>query len=143
MNSSTCPTQSLFFEKFSRGLMSRMGRDTRSNAGLSHLLLIKILDNCEQELDDSSVDLSRKRFILLCCLSQEVFFTMTRVGLLLRYFLRAPDFKDISGCLRGCTFAASTFCTTYNALCLKYIFFHELTFCTYLETLHNLFYMKF
>ena len=31
---SQCPTQSLFFEKFAKGLMGRMGREVKSNAGL-------------------------------------------------------------------------------------------------------------
>ena len=65
LHNSKCPTQSLFFEKFAKGLLSRMGKDVRPNAGLSHLVLIQILNNIDKELIEGEEEYKRKRFLLL------------------------------------------------------------------------------
>ena len=52
LNSSTCETQSLFYEKFTKWLTERMGRLTKSNAGLLHLVLISISNNAKGEEQD-------------------------------------------------------------------------------------------
>jgi len=66
LRSTTCPTQSLFFQKFVKGLLGRMGKDIRSNAGLSHEVLILMLDKAEEDLNNDSLSWNEKRFILLC-----------------------------------------------------------------------------
>ena len=66
LHPSKCPTQSLLFEKFSKGLLSRMGRDVRSNSGLSHLVLVKIIENLERELQSSDAGDDRKHFLVVC-----------------------------------------------------------------------------
>lgn len=65
LHSSTCPTQSDLFERFMKGLISRMGKDVRSNAGLSHTVLKSILLNLEKEINEEP-SYSRQRFLLLC-----------------------------------------------------------------------------
>ena len=63
-----CPTQSLFFEKFAKGLLARMGKDIRSNLGLSHKVLLLILDNIQRDLSDMEIGYEAKRLgVLLGC----------------------------------------------------------------------------
>ena len=65
---SSCPTQSLFFEKFAKGLLARMGKDVRSNAGLSHKVLLPILEDIENDLNNSTLNHEQRRLaILLGC----------------------------------------------------------------------------
>lgn len=66
LHPSKCPTQSLWFEKFARGLLSRMGREVRSNAGLSHLVLLEIIRGAEEELRSEETTEERKEFLLVC-----------------------------------------------------------------------------
>ena len=66
LHPSKCPTQSLWFEKFTKGLLGRMGRDVRSNAGLSHLVLLEMLNNAEEELRGGEVVDERKHFVVVC-----------------------------------------------------------------------------
>ena len=66
LHTSTCPTQSLFFEKFTKGMLGRMGRDIRSNAGLSHLVLLKMINNVENNLEREFLSEKEMRFNLMC-----------------------------------------------------------------------------
>ena len=66
LHPSKCSTQSLWFEKFSKGVLGRMGREVRSNAGLSHLVLLEMIKNAEEELRSSETSEERKDFLLVC-----------------------------------------------------------------------------
>ena len=46
--------------------MKRIRRDTRSNPGLGHIVLLKMLENAEEELMREDLYEDKKRFILLC-----------------------------------------------------------------------------
>ena len=62
---SSCPTQSLLFTRFSIGLLSRMGRDTKSNLALDYKLLHLILGNLEEELRVTGISDRRKRWLVI------------------------------------------------------------------------------
>ena len=61
---SDCPTQSLFFTRFMTGLLSRMGKDVRTDRALDVWILKVILNNLESEVLSSS-DLVRNRDLLM------------------------------------------------------------------------------
>ena len=69
LHPSKCPTQSLWFEKFTRGLLSRMGREVRSNLGLSHLVLLEMIKDAEEELRNDDTPEDRRDFLIVCELS--------------------------------------------------------------------------
>ena len=63
---SNCPTDSRFFQLFTRGLLLRLGKQTRSNWGLDYNALHVILNNLETDL--LQVDLSpmeRRKIIMI------------------------------------------------------------------------------
>ena len=62
---SECATHSLLFERFMQGLLARMGRDTRSNFGLDHRILLEIMRSMDQELRDQNSDSDQKRFSIM------------------------------------------------------------------------------
>ena len=53
-------------EKFTRGLLSRMGREVRSNLGLSHLVLLEMIKDAEAELREEDTAEDRRDFLLVC-----------------------------------------------------------------------------
>lgn len=58
---SSCPTDSRFFQLFTRGLLLCLGRQTVSNWGLDYKILHVILNSLEEELRDHPHDeLSKK-----------------------------------------------------------------------------------
>ena len=63
---SNCPTNCMFFEKFMKGMTSRMGRDIRSNAGLPFEVLMQMIKNAENDLNSEDISHEDKRFTLLC-----------------------------------------------------------------------------
>ena len=77
----SCPTQSLFFERFAKGMLSMMGKDVRSNAGLSHLVLKNILSNLEQDLH-----------------SREWVYEEIRLKVLVAYYLVVCYGSSLRGC---------------------------------------------
>ena len=79
LHPSRCPTQSLWFEKFSKGMLRRMGRDVRSNAGLNHLVLLEMVKNVEEELRSGQANEERQHFLVTC-----MFYFMVSFGASLR-----------------------------------------------------------
>jgi hypothetical protein len=59
--SSSCPTDSRFFQLFTRGFLLRLGKQTKSNWGLDYNVLHVILNNLEQELMERECLPERKR----------------------------------------------------------------------------------
>lgn len=53
-------TNSLLYSRFSDGLLSHMGRDTRSDIGLDVFILIEILKNLEADLQDVTIPQSKR-----------------------------------------------------------------------------------
>lgn len=66
LHPSKCPTQSLWFEKFPKGMLERMGRDVRPNTGFSHLVLLEMVQNVEEELGSGDGLTERKHFLEVC-----------------------------------------------------------------------------
>ena len=63
---SSCPTDSRFFQLFTRGLLLRLGKQTRSNWGLDYKVLHIILKNLEADLDDEDLKpIMRREKIML------------------------------------------------------------------------------
>ena len=62
---SKCPTDSRFFQLFTRGLLLRLGRQTRSNWGLDINVLHEILKNLEQDLLREELSKNDKRNIIM------------------------------------------------------------------------------
>lgn len=56
----------MFFEKFSKGVSNRMGRDIGLNAGLSHKVLMKMMNKVEKDLKEGELRAEEKRFTLIC-----------------------------------------------------------------------------
>jgi hypothetical protein len=53
--SSSCPTDSRFFQLFTRGFLLRLGKQTKSNWGLDYNVLHVILNNLEEDLAESDI----------------------------------------------------------------------------------------
>ena len=64
-SASKCSTDSRFFQLFTRGLLLRLGRQTRSNWGLDVNVLHIILENLEQDLQIENVPKSEQRNIIM------------------------------------------------------------------------------
>ena len=64
-SASNCPTDSRFFQLFTRGLLLRLGRQTKSNWGLDYNILHVILSNFEQELAQENLEDKEKRNIIM------------------------------------------------------------------------------
>ena len=62
---SNCPTDSRFFQLFTRGLLLRLGRQTRSNWGLDYKVLHIILKNIETELELEELNAKEKRDLIM------------------------------------------------------------------------------
>ena len=58
-------TNSLLYERFTKGLLLRMGRDTRSDVGLDISILIEILKNLEAEIKSSPTSRNRRRWLVI------------------------------------------------------------------------------
>ena len=58
---SNCPTDSRFFQLFTRGLLLRLGKQTKSNWGLDYNVLHVILNNLEGDLAEQDLTLDNKR----------------------------------------------------------------------------------
>ena len=65
MNVSTCPTQYMFFIRFSKFLLERVGREGRSDMALDLRILKIILKHLEFEFNDSSTDPARLRWVVI------------------------------------------------------------------------------
>ncbi len=65
MRTSTCPTLSLLFEKFMKGLEKRMGKLVKRDKALDVRILIVILRNYSNELLDTRTSGARKRFVTI------------------------------------------------------------------------------
>ena len=63
--SSSCPTDSRFFQLFTRGLLLRLGRQTKSNWGLDYKALHIILSNLEEELEENELKKGEKRSLIM------------------------------------------------------------------------------
>ena len=63
--SSNCPTDSRFFQLFTRGLLLRLGRQTRSNWGLDYRVLHLMLTNLERDLDEENLDQEERRNLIM------------------------------------------------------------------------------
>jgi hypothetical protein len=63
--SSSCPTDSRFFQMFTRGLLLRLGRQTRSNWGLDYNVLHAMLKNLEKDLELEVLSKKAKREIVM------------------------------------------------------------------------------
>jgi hypothetical protein len=64
-SASRCPTDSRFFQMFSRGLLLSLGKQTRSNWGLDYKALIIILKNLELDLEQEDVGEEVRRSIIM------------------------------------------------------------------------------
>lgn len=64
-SSSSCPTDSRFFQMFTRGLLLRLGRQTRSNWGLDYNVLHAILKNLEKDLELEVLSKEERRSIIM------------------------------------------------------------------------------
>lgn len=62
---SSSPTQSYFFTLFSRGLLLRMGRQTKVNVGLDYRILLMILERLEKDYSNSLTTSEAKREIVI------------------------------------------------------------------------------
>jgi hypothetical protein len=62
---SNCPTDSRFFQLFTRGLLLRLGKQTKSNWGLDYNALHVILNNFEEELSDPNLEPKIKRELIM------------------------------------------------------------------------------
>ena len=104
-SNSDSPTQSLFYTRFSYGLLLRMGRQTIHNMALDYKLLLRIMHILENRLEDSSATASEKRWttllgtylitgFALALRGNEVF--MIEAGGLLYYIQDGKDDKDES-----------------------------------------------
>ena len=63
--SSNCPTDSRFFQLFTRGLLLRLGKQTRSNWGLDYNVLHIILANLEMDLLEEGLSKRDRRDIIM------------------------------------------------------------------------------
>jgi hypothetical protein len=63
--SSSCPTDSRFFQLFTRGFLLRLGKQTKSNWGLDYNVLHVILNNFEQELEERDCSPERERELIM------------------------------------------------------------------------------
>ncbi len=63
VRNSNCPTLSIFFEKFMKGLEKRMGRMVKRDKALDVKILMAILRNYDNELSDPKTSTARKRFV--------------------------------------------------------------------------------
>ena len=62
---STCPTHSMFFTRFAKGLLERMGRETKSDLALDHNILSFIFKNFEEELNNKTTSQEHLRWVVL------------------------------------------------------------------------------
>ena len=62
---SNCPTDSRFFQLFTRGLLLRIGKQTRSNWGLDYNALHIILINLEKDLEKENLMPEERRNIIM------------------------------------------------------------------------------
>ena len=62
---SSCPTDSRFFQLFTRGLLLRLGKQTKSNWGLDYKVLHIILENLEEELERLNTGNQQRREIIM------------------------------------------------------------------------------
>ena len=64
-SASSCPTDSRFFQLFTRGLLLRLGKQTKSNWGLDYKVLHLILENLEEELEKEKAGSYESRNIIM------------------------------------------------------------------------------
>ena len=75
-----CVTQSLFFKRFSRGILHQMGKDIRSNTWLYHKVSLRLMDNTKKEIERDDVNYDRKRFLVLVAMYLVVCFGSSLCG---------------------------------------------------------------
>ena len=63
--SSSCPTDSRFFQLFTRGLLLRLGRQTKSNWGLDYKVLHIMLNNLEAALEENETTKTERRNLIM------------------------------------------------------------------------------
>ena len=64
-SASRCPTDSRFFQLFTRGLLLRLGKQTKSNWGLDYKVLIIIMKNLEEELEEEELSTIDRRNVIM------------------------------------------------------------------------------
>ena len=100
-----CPTDSKFFQLFTRGMLLRLGRQTRSNWGLDFRVLHIILQNLEYDINAADTSPERQRecamlgsFLLIgfvCALRGNEIFLVEAEGIqsMIQKGLSEPDMK--------------------------------------------------